>query len=169
MAVAPVLALWMTVTADVAWSADVPDSLTETCRDWTVRCVTPVTPEIHATARVCEMMQERFHQESGQRILTAALRPTEDGASLTLVAPFGLLLDEGLGIAVDGTDLAEARFRTCLPGGCLSVVALDQARTDRLIAGQVATVRMRDTDGKDVSLTIPLTGFAAAWNRLKDL
>jgi invasion protein IalB len=145
-------------------------SLTETYRDWIVRCVPPQAAEGQAApGRFCEMTQELRHQESGQRVLAAALQPGETGASLTLVAPFGLLLSKGIKIAVDGAATAEAEFRTCLPGGCVSVIGMDQVSLDKFMAGEAATVTMRDTSDQEITLNISLAGFTSAWNRLKDL
>ena len=159
-----------TTTMAQAQTSEGPSSLTETYGDWIVRCVTPQAAEGQAApARVCEMTQELQQQESGQRVLAVALQTADEAASLTIVAPFGLLLDEGLKVTVDDAPVIEGRFRTCLPGGCLSVMALDQVGLDKLAAGNSATITMRDTTEQDLALTVSLAGFTAAWNRLKTL
>ena len=159
-----------TVDMAQAQATDGPSSLTETYGDWIVRCVTPQAVEGQAApARVCEMTQELRQRESNQRVLAVALQSTDAGASLTLVAPFGLLLDAGLKVAVDEAALTEGRFKTCLPGGCVSVIELAVNGLDKFAAGDTATVTLRDTSNQDIALNVSLAGFTAAWNRLKGL
>lgn len=159
-----------TVDMTQAQTTEGPSSLTETYGDWVVRCVAPQAVEGQAApTQVCEMTQELRQADSGQRVLAVALQSTEAGASLTLVAPFGLLLEAGLQVAVDEEAVTEGRFRTCLPGGCLSVIDLTTDVLDKFAAGNAATVTMRDTSEQDLSLSVSLAGFTAAWNRLKAL
>jgi len=152
-----------------AQTAEAPTSLTETYKSWIVRCVTPTAIEGQAApARICEMVQELNQQKSGQRLLAMALQPTKaEGVTLTFIAPFGLLLSAGLKVAVDGTAVAQGGFRTCLPRGCVSVINLENGTLDKFIAGDTATITMRDTNGREISVTVSLSGFTAAWNRLK--
>ena len=67
------------------------------------------------------------------------------------------------------SSLTEGRFKTCLPGGCVSVIELAVDGLDKFAAGNAATVAMRDTGNQDIALNVSLAGFTAAWNRLKGL
>jgi len=173
IALALVTGLLTTVTlnAGQAQTVETPTSLTETYKNWIVRCVTPTVTEGQAVPdRVCEMVQELRQQKSGQRLLAIALQPTKaEGATLTFIAPFGLLLSAGLKVAVDGSAVAQGEFRTCLPRGCVSVINLAQVALNKFIAGDTATITMQGTNGRDISLAVSLSGFTAALNRLKDI
>jgi len=148
-----------------------PSSLSETYGQWIVRCATPEVGEGAAPAvQLCEMAQDLYQRDSGQRILAISLQPgTGEGASLTLITPFGLLLSEGITIEVDEAVLLQTGFRTCLPAGCVAVAELDQANVDALAIGQNATVIMTSTNTQQLSITVSLDGFTSAWNRLKDI
>lgn len=156
----------------LAQTADVsPTSLTETYGQWVVRCVTPAAAEgAEPTTQICEMSQELRQRETNQRVLAVSLQQRkEEGASLTIVAPFGLLLSEGVKIEVGEVKLLNAAFRTCLSAGCVAVADLAQADIDVLAAGETATVLMADTNNQELRINVSLTGFTAAWNRLKGM
>lgn len=157
--------------AGQAQTANGPTAMTETYKSWTVRCATPTAIKGQAApARICEMAQELRQKKSGKRLLVMALQPTKgDGASLTFIAPFGLLLSAGIQVAVDGTALTQGGFRTCLPRGCVSVIDLAQGALGKLTTGKTATITMQNTGGQEISLAVSLAGFTAAWNRLKGI
>jgi len=144
------------INAGQAQTAETPTSLTETYKNWTMRCVTPTVIKGQAVpARVCEMVQELRQQKSGQRLLAMALQPTKTkGATLTFMAPFGLLLSAGLKVAVDGSVVAQGGFRTCLPRGCVSVINLAQVALNKFIAGDTATITMQGTNGEGVQNSV---------------
>ena len=120
--------------------------------------------------RVCEMRQELRQAQSNQRVLTVALQPADDeGANITLVAPFGLLLSEGISISVADNDLLSVPFRTCLPGGCIGQAQVSQSVIAQLVAGDEARVSMVTNAEQPLAVTVSLIGFTAAWNRLLEL
>lgn len=148
-------------------ASEAPTSLTETYGDWVVRCVSPAATEGQpAPARICEMTQELQQQQTGQRVLAVSVQKAESGGRLTVVAPFGLLLSEGVKLSVGETPVAALGFTTCLPAGCIAVSDLEAAALDTLKAGDQAVVEMTDTNAQPVKVNLSLKGFTAAWNRL---
>lgn len=151
-------------------ATETPSSLTETYGDWVVRCVSPAAVEGQpAPARVCEMTQELQQKNTGQRVLAVSVQKADPATRLTVVAPFGLLLSEGVKVSVADKELLSANFRTCLPGGCIAVSDLDEAALTALAAGDQAVVAMVDTNAQPVNINVSLAGFTNAWNRLKGL
>jgi invasion protein IalB len=151
-------------------ATETPSSLTETYGDWVVRCVSPAAVEGQpAPARICEMTQELQQQNTGQRVLAVSLQKAETTTRLTVVAPFGLLLSEGVKVSVADKELVSASFRTCLPAGCIAVSDLDEAVLTAFAAGDQAVVAMQDTNAQPVNINLSLAGFTNAWNRLKAL
>lgn len=149
-----------------------PSSVQETYQAWVVSCATPqATEAAPAPARACEMRQELRQADGNQRVLTVALQPQVEGtgATVTMVAPFGLLLSQPITIDVAETRVLDVPFRTCLPAGCIATASLAQTGVDQLVAGAEAVVGMTSTDGQALTLTVSLAGFTAAWNRLLDL
>lgn len=153
-------------------AAEGPSVVQETYRDWVVSCVTPQATEAStASARVCEMRQELRQAGGNQRILAVALQPQLDsaGASLTLVAPLGLLLSQSISIDLADVRMMEVPFLTCLPQGCIANAVLDIEMIDKLAGGTEAVVGMTGTDGQVLSAPVSLAGFNAGWNRLLTL
>jgi invasion protein IalB len=146
--------------------APAPSSIVETYGDWVVRCL---SPEADTPLRVCEMTQELVQQETGQRILAASVRSMNDGANLTLIAPFGLNLFEGVNVVVADQFLVGMDFETCLPVGCVALEDLMMEQVGMLRAGEAMTVSMLNVDGQELALNLSLAGFIAAWDRLNEL
>ena len=76
---------------------------------------------------------------------------------------------EGVKITVAGEAVAQGGFRTCLPGGCVSIIRLTQEALDTFSTGETATITMIGTNGQEIALAVSLAGFAAAWNRLNQI
>ncbi|WP_349371619.1 invasion associated locus B family protein [Salinarimonas sp.] len=140
-----------------------PSSLQETYGDWTVACAT------RAGARRCVMAQ-RLVQQDGRQIAGIELAETDVGLSGMLVMPFGLLLDEGTALSVDGALLTQARFSTCLPGGCLVPLVLDPVAVSRLAGGERLEIAATANETREpFGLGMSLEGFSAARERLSEL
>ena len=145
-----------------------PSSITEIYQDWTVRCNNVASGE--GTTQVCAMVQSLRKGQGGDRVLLVTLTPSEDGAVVRFVTPFGIRLSQGLKVNVAGTQVLDAAFNTCMPGGCIVLTELPQASVDVLASGESANVVMiANQNGQPFELTVSLAGFTAAWNRLKDL
>ncbi|MGU3495735.1 invasion associated locus B family protein [Xanthobacteraceae bacterium A53D] len=140
-------------------------ALRETFDDWTVACT------VEGTTRVCRMAQQQRRQEGNQLVLAVDLTATKAGASGALLMPFGLRLADGVTPQVDENKPAPpVAFSTCMPMGCLVPLTLDAGliKTLRGATALKLTAKAYDS-GQDVTLTVPLKGFAAAYDRLKGL
>lgn len=148
-----------------------PDALSETYRDWIVRCQTAPAQGDQPGARLCEMVQELRQQEGGQRVLSIALRPEEDAGVgfLTMITPFGLKVIEQVQIDLDGATIAQAPFQTCLPQGCIVQASLGETAIAAMRGGETAVIRLPTTTGEAFEVSISLLGFTAAWMRLSEL
>lgn len=148
-----------------------PDSLRENFRDWAVNCETmPAEAVNNPGARVCEMVQQIDHQESGQRVLAFSVRINDAGQPIAvLVAPFGLRLSEGLRLRVGEQQVAQFGFDTCLPEGCLGIAPMDAGQISTLQNGSEGSVVMVSRQGEAVAVPISLMGFTAGLERLRAL
>ncbi|HEV7321295.1 MAG TPA: invasion associated locus B family protein [Ensifer sp.] len=145
-----------------AGTSTAPSQLSETYEDWSVACI-----ERDGSKR-CLLSQRQFHK-NGQHVLTLELRPAENaGLEGSLALPFGLHLDKGVTLGVDeATGGKPARFRTCLPFGCVVPLAFTAATVELLRNGQALKIGAfaSDTD-KEVQFSVSLKGFAAAFDRV---
>jgi invasion protein IalB len=137
-------------------------SLQETYKDWRVACTAP-----EGQAKQCAVSQQQA-QENGQRVLAIELATAANGSVIgTLVLPFGLRLDAGVALAVDQqTAQSPLRFSTCLPAGCLVPLNFDQTAIAALRGGTALKLKAMSNDGQDVALSISLSGFSTALDRL---
>jgi invasion protein IalB len=145
-----------------------PDSLSETYKDWIVTCTTSAPQDGQPAVQSCEMTQEQKQQDSGQRVLAVALRPSAEagGAEMTLVLPFGLKLAFGVQISVADVPMVDEAFKTCLPAGCIVQTTLSAEVVTALLASETATISMTTTADEKLDLSVSLQGFGAAWARL---
>lgn len=150
----------------------VPGRFSETYGDWIAHCALRDT-EDGQQLRQCAMEQRlSWHDEnSGQtrQLLTVALTPRQaSGAELTILTPFGLLLDRGIVLQVDEGKSYSLPFQTCLPAGCLARGLLDEAILGQLRTGQVLATRMVQSDGEQVvRVEVSLKGFTDSYARLQ--
>jgi invasion protein IalB len=140
-------------------------SLQETYQDWRLAC------QSAGAQTVCSITQEQ-QQQNGQRVLAIELLRAEGKGALVgnLMLPFGLQLDAGAVLQIDDRKPGEPlRFSTCMPAGCLVPLSFDPAYVTALRAGTVLRVKVQSVDAKEVALSISVTGFSAAFDRLQVL
>lgn len=159
----------MVATPALSQSGDEgPSSITETFQDWVVQCSSEVADG--DAVRACQMSQELSRSSDGQRVLNMALQRNSDGTPvLRLVTPLGVVLAQGVGVEAAEQELVRFGFQTCLPSGCIAQGPLEPSDMDELRGGAEAQVTMLGVNGDNVSLTISLMGFSAAWERLAEL
>jgi invasion protein IalB len=161
------VALALTALPAIAQAPQLPNgasSLNETYGDWRVSCV------VAEAGKRCAMSQTQA-QANGQRILAVELSaPSDNAVEGVLVLPFGLSLAAGVVLMADDSPPGPALpFRTCLPGGCLVELRFDASMLVALRAGMSLAVTATADTGGEVSMAIPLGGFAAALDRTAEL
>lgn len=155
----------------LAAEAPAPSAFSATYGKWTVRCAEETTDD-GADVRRCAMDQ-RFlwrDERSGQsrQLLTVTLTVGKDGGmEATVVAPFGLLLAEGLRLRADSTRGTVLAFHTCLPGGCVARGVIDARAVRAFRRGNLLHVEAEPAaGGEPFRLEGSLEGFSAAGARL---
>jgi invasion protein IalB len=76
-----------------------------------------------------------------------------------MLAPLGVLLPNGLGLNIDGTDMGRVAFVRCLPNGCIAEVELDDEIVSTLSEGSEAIFVVFKTPEEGVGIPVSLTGF----------
>ncbi len=139
-------------------------SLNETYEDWRVACA------MQAAVKHCVLSQVQT-QENGQLVLAMELNaPKGDTVSGTLVLPFGLALDQGVTFQIDGNPAMQpARFRTCLPVGCIVSLNFDTPSQVALRAGAALKLNATADGGATTAFSISLKGFGTALDRVTAL
>lgn len=141
-----------------------PNNSNETYQNWMVNC------QQNEAGQICQMTQELRRQADNQRILVLSLTRRGDRARATLVAPFGVLLSEGVVLETAGQPIITAQFKTCLPVGCVAEFELDRKQAAALAGGKDVTVVLRTHDSnKELRIQLQMEGFPDAWTRIAQL
>jgi len=134
---------------------------------WTRYCAQGLTErssEIR-TKKVCFTASDG-HLTSGQKLVIALLIEPEGGDTklLRVTLPLGVALVPGARIVIDENEAMAAPFVVCLPkNGCLADYEADKDLIEKLKNGRSLAIQAVEK-GRPISFTLPLTGFAQAYD-----
>jgi invasion protein IalB len=117
----------------------------------------------------CRAVQQVFHRETRQLLLSIAVRPANDGKSgaLVMTLPLGLNLTEPVLLKVDNGTPEKQSIQTCTNVGCFVAMTL----TDKLLAamrtGTDLKITVQDASKKPIEMGLPLLGFGLAFDKAK--
>ncbi len=136
----------------------------EVHKDWSLRC-------LDSDGRyTCQMIQELSSSQSGERVVAFVIDKQKDSTDFagTFILPFGLQLNAGVSVQVDGKLVFRAvPFSTCLPAGCLAPVDLTDAALQKLKAGRHLELSIKSMASQQlIPIEMSLAGFSAAFKRL---
>ena len=134
---------------------------------WTRYCAkgpTEQSSEIR-TKEVCFTASDG-HLTSGQKLVIALLIEPEGGDTklLRVTLPLGVALVPGARIVIDEKAAMTAPFVVCLPkNGCMADYKADTDLIEKLKKGRSLAIQAFEK-GRPISFTLPLTGFAKAYD-----
>lgn len=82
---------------------------------------------------------------------------------LTMLLPLGLDIQNGVTAKIDETDPTAATIKTCLPGGCIATMLLDESLAGAMRNGNNLELAFTMADGKK-AITGSLNGIAEAFS-----
>jgi invasion protein IalB len=117
----------------------------------------------------CSTLQTMFVKETGQRLLTVAVRmPPDTKKPVMLVQlPLGIYLPAGATIQFGKDQAKMVPLRTCDQNGCVAEYAITEAEIAAMAKGANLTVSMQNLKKEAVPFTVPVLGFAAAYAKIK--
>jgi invasion protein IalB len=132
--------------------------------DWQMSCDTPPG----ASFEQCALIQNVSAEDQTNIGLSVIVLKTADRQArlLRVLAPLGVLLPNGLGLNVDGTDIGRVAFVRCLPNGCVAEVVLDDELIAKLSAGSSAIFVVFKTPEEGIGIPVSLTGFKDGFEQL---
>jgi invasion protein IalB len=111
---------------------------------------------------VCIMTQALARRQGGAVLAELNIAPDKNKSdTLTVVAPLGIFLLPGVKVAV-GSAAKAVSYKTCLPGGCVATLPIDQGLADAMNKNTGIQVTVGTADGKTVPLNFSLAGFRDA-------
>ena len=125
--------------------------------DWQMSCDTPPG----ASFEQCAIIQNVTAEDQPNVGLSVIVLKTADQQArlLRVLAPLGVLLPNGLGLNIDGTDMGRVAFVRCLPNGCVAEVVMDDALLNQLSSGSTAIFVVFKTPEEGMGIPVSLDGF----------
>jgi invasion protein IalB len=106
---------------------------------------------------------------SRQTVLNVSIRVPGDtrAPAMVIQLPLGLLLPAGLKLRVDDGKQLDLQVQTCEAQGCFAGSPVDAELLAAIKAGKQLTITVRPVNKENLSFTMPLDGFTAAYERVQ--
>ena len=117
----------------------------------------------------CRAVQQVFHRETRQLVLSVAVRPAADGKSgaMLMTLPLGLNLTEPVLVKVDNGAPERQAIQTCTNVGCFVAMTLSDKLIAAMRTGTDLKITVQDANKKPVEMSLPLLGFGIAFDKAK--
>ena len=137
------------------------------------------TPEQPAAWRVectgdgkvldCRAIQQLFQRDTRQLVLSILVRQPADAktAVMMIQLPLGLSLTEPVLLKVDNGQPERQSIQTCTNTGCLVGTPVPDKFLAAMRTGKELKLTVQDLAKKSIDLTVPLLGFAPAYDKVK--
>ena len=132
---------------------------------WMARC----TSASRTAPLECAMEQTAVLSKTGQLIVLVNIRvPSDTRAPVALVQlPLGLHLPGGAKVQVDEGKTADLQIQTCENRGCYAGSTIAPDLLADLKSGKQLKVSFQNLGKETITIPIPLTDFAAAYDKIK--
>ncbi|MGD0532712.1 MAG: invasion associated locus B family protein [Methyloceanibacter sp.] len=118
----------------------------------------------------CLSGQSVFIKTTGQRLLSVAVRVPPDTKKpiMLLQVPLGVYLPAGVSLRI-GKDAAKTLpFKVCDQGGCMAEYAVTEPEIAAMLKGAGLTISAQNQNQQPAfTVTVPVTGFPAAYAKIK--
>lgn len=117
----------------------------------------------------CRAVQQLFHRESRQLLVSLAVRPAADGKTGAMVVqlPLGLNLVEPVTLKIDNGLSERQAIQTCTNVGCFIAMTVGDKLLAAMRTGSQLNITMQDSNKKPVDMALPLLGFGLAFDKAK--
>ena len=130
---------------------------------WRVEC------SANGKALDCRAFIEAVQRDSHQVITSFTVRcPTETKKPVMMVqVPLGVLATEPITISVDNGQPERTPIQTCTRAGCFAGRPISDAMIAAMQSGKLLKIVFQDMQKQPISVSLPLAGFALAYNKIK--
>ena len=117
----------------------------------------------------CRAAQSLFIKETGQRLLSVALRVPPDTKKpvLLLQMPLGIYLPAGVSLQFGKDAARKIALQSCDQNGCFAEYAITDAEIGTMLKGGDLTLTMQNLKQAPISVQIPAVGLSAAYAKIK--
>jgi invasion protein IalB len=114
--------------------------------------------------RVCFISQYGQSETGGTAVVATLIEPEGGRKALWLTLPLGVQLKLGMRAVIDQGQPIEVRYAVCRSNGCTAEVEASGELIQKLRGGKGLTVQGVDTEGYELSYSLPLETFAKAYD-----
>jgi invasion protein IalB len=152
-------------TATPAADAAPPAAAASPQSGWAVRC----SSASRAAPLECAMEQTAVLSKTGQLIVLVNIRvPSDTRVPVAMVQlPLGLNLPGGAKLQVDDGKTADLQIQTCENRGCYAGTAIAPDVLAALKSGKELKLSFQNLAKETITIPMPLTDFAAAYDKIK--
>jgi invasion protein IalB len=138
-----------------------PQQAQVTSTPWTKICNT----DPQAKKEICLITQE-LRADTGQFLASVAIREIQGDPKKTFIiaTPWGMQLQPGLRVVLDQQPPANAKYAVCFPNACYGDMEINADFVKKMKGSQALTVQTLNQANRTVSFTMPLAGFAKAYD-----
>jgi invasion protein IalB len=117
----------------------------------------------------CRAVQQLFHRESRQLLVSLAVRPAADGktGAMVMQLPLGLNLTEPITLKIDNGLSERQPIQTCTNVGCFIAMTVADKLLAAMRTGSQLNITVQDSSKKPVEMALPLLGFGVAFDKAK--
>lgn len=103
---------------------------------------------------------------NGQQIANIELGKAKNGLEMVVTAPFDVLLQAGMGLAIGKDKIRVYPYETCNTVGCIATVQVDDQLLASMRSAKDAKILIMAPNNKPVAVPFSMNGFTAAHDAL---
>ncbi|MBK1667977.1 hypothetical protein CKO28_08000 [Rhodovibrio sodomensis] len=131
--------------------------------DWVVQCrVQPNGP--NGPCRMGQGVRNSQNQQEIMQVIVA--RTPQQGPIVNFIVPLGVNLQAPLTVAVDGNQLGQADYVSCVQRGCVARMQVSDGMLSAMKQGRRLQVTLTGQRGNTRTVPASLLGFTDAYNAL---
>jgi invasion protein IalB len=132
---------------------------------WVTKC----TSGGRRTALDCSVEQTVLLKKTQQLLLSVVVRVPPDSRepAMMIHLPFGLFLPAGITLDLEGQKRQQLEVQTCDSKGCYAGTVVSGDMLAAMKQSEQLTVTFQDLPKNNISIQVPLKGFAAAYQRIE--
>jgi invasion protein IalB len=117
----------------------------------------------------CRAVQQLFQRETRQLVLSILVRKAQDpkAAAVTIQLPLGLSLTDPVVMKVDNGQPERQPIQTCTNVGCFVTFTANDKLVAAMRTGTELKITVMDASKKAIDLSVPLLGFALAFDKAR--
>jgi invasion protein IalB len=153
----------LTLPAAAATPAPASSPAPFTAGGWRVECAAN-----NQKTMDCQATQQIVNNATGQALMAVAVRMSADGKNpvMLLTLPLGMAVQKPVKVTIGSEKAMSYPIQACTQSGCLAGEDLTGAQVTALRTQTLLHIAYSELNGQIITVTLPLAGFAAAYDKI---